>query len=158
MILLNRTILLSMSGIIWFCIGSMLLNIGINLMLEAATEATPALLPKISALMGITWATLTLVGAALLLGYLKGKFLLLKTVKRETSRILSLPDPIRIKNLYHKKYIFLVMMMISLSVLIRISDISITIRGLIDIAIGSALLQGALFYLRYAIACKKQKI
>lgn len=158
MLLINRSTLLSMSGIIWFCIGSMLLNLGINLMLEAAIEATPTLLPKISALMGITWVTLSLVSIALLVGYLKGKFLLIKTVKKETSRILSLPDPVKLKNLYHKNYIFLIVIMISLSLFIKISNISMTIRALIDIAIGSALLQGAIFYLRYANICRKQKI
>lgn len=96
-----------------------------------------------------------IVGICLLIGYVKGHFVLTRSVKSGVQRILSHPNPSEIKNLYGKKYYALIVAMMGLGILLRVLKLPQDIHGAIDLAIGSALLKGALTYFKYAIAEKK---
>jgi len=89
-----------------------------------------------------------LIAVGLLLGFIKGRFVLSKTVARVVERILSLSLPIRLGDVYAKSYYFLILGMMGLGLFMRFAPIWQDIRGLIDIAVGSALINGAMLYFR----------
>ena len=91
-----------------------------------------------------------MVAVGLLVGFFKGRFVLSKTVSKMVGRVLSLPLPIRFSQVYHPSYYFLIALMICLGLLLKYLPIPIDLRGMIDVAIGSALVNGALLYFRAA--------
>ncbi len=90
------------------------------------------------------------IAIGLLIGFFKGRFVLIKTVQRMVARIASLPLPIRYKDVYPLSYYFLIGGMMGLGLLFRFLPIPIDLRGMIDLAIGSALVNGSMLYFRAA--------
>jgi hypothetical protein len=87
---------------------------------------------------------------------MKGRFVLSKTVRRVVHRISSLSEPIRFLDVYSAKYFVLIASMILLGMTLRWLSVPSDIRGMIDVAVGSALMNGAMLYFR---ACfQKAKI
>jgi hypothetical protein len=85
---------------------------------------------------------------ALMLGYLKGKIVLSKSVDRQINRISTLPNPASLKQIYSKGYYLLIAGMILLGISLRFLPITVDTRGAIDLCIGSALINGAMLYFR----------
>ncbi|MFN4175069.1 MAG: hypothetical protein ACK4HV_08220, partial [Parachlamydiaceae bacterium] len=75
-----RTLIL-LSGLIWFAIGLWLLNLGINFLIEASKD------PQKAVVIYSETALFVLLSVALLIGFLKGRFVLSKTVERNTERL-----------------------------------------------------------------------
>lgn len=101
---------------------------------------------------GMEEGALILIAVSLLIGSLKGKYILGKSAKQGVARILSLPNPSSLKNIYSKKYYFLLGGMIALGISMKYIGLSPDIRGFVDVAIGSALINGAVSYFRMAFA------
>lgn len=95
--------------------------------------------------VGTLWIAL-----GLLIGYLKGRFVLAKTALRVVKHILSLALPIRFYQVYRLSYWMLIGAMMLLGMGMRYLPIPVDLRGLIDIGVGSALIQGASHYLQAA--------
>jgi ectoine hydroxylase-related dioxygenase (phytanoyl-CoA dioxygenase family) len=125
------------SGILWFCIGISLLYKGLYLISEAAVPSSER---QASFLIAI----------GLMIGFLKGRFVFVKTVRRVVSRIAALELPIRIREVYAPAYWILIGSMMLFGMLFRFLPISNEIRGVIDVAIGSALMHGSFLYFRAA--------
>lgn len=121
------------SGSVWVVIGLLLLYKGLQFLQLAQTE-------RKSLYMAI----------GLMIGFLKGRFLLVRSVQRVVRRIISLPEPIRLKDVYAPSYFLLVLAMMGLGILLKFLPIQFEVRGLIDVAVGSALTNGAMFYFRVA--------
>lgn len=138
---LSKTTWIALSGIIWFIVGIGLLSLGFNFILFNG-------LPEQSILLYIL--------IALSIGFLKGRFVLLKTVRRVVERILKLEPPVRFSQVYSKGYILLIGTMVLLGMSMKYLGLNPQIRGLIDVAIGSALLTGAIGYFRIALAISKE--
>lgn len=140
----NRWI--AFSGVTWLGIGTMLLYKGVRFLSLGIDDpnslshlwATPAQGAAVLAALGF------------LVGYLKGLFVLSKTVKRVADRIRSLPEPLDWRAVYAKGYWFLIGGMVLLGASLRFLPIPIDVRGFIDLAVGSALIRGALLYFRAA--------
>lgn len=128
------------SGITWFGIGLFLLSKGLNFLVQSNQEGS-----------------LIIVAGALMAGFLKGRFVLAKTVKKMESRITAKPNPFLIKELYPASYYILIASMVLLGLTMRFLPIDITIRGGVDVAIGSALMNGAFLYFRQAMAFAAKK-
>lgn len=126
------------SGVLWFVIGSRLLYKGLQFLSETPREMATLLL-----------------AIGLLIGFFKGRFVFVKSVRKTVLRIVSLPLPIRLKDVYVPSYYILILAMMGLGIALRFLPISSAARGTIDVAIGSALLNGALLYFRSAIAYGK---
>jgi hypothetical protein len=151
----HRT-LIFFAGLAWLAIGVWLLSLGIHFILE--TVRTPALSQmagRFSILETLnsfvtdrTQAVMLCILLALLLGYMKGKVALAKSVTRQVQRIASLPNPAPLKYLYSKGYYLLIALMISLGVIMRFLPITMDTRGVIDMVIGSALVNGSMLYCR----------
>lgn len=125
------------SGLIWVAAGFMLLYKGLRFLSDGVDAQNQA---------RATW----LIAVGLLIGFIKGRFILSKTVRRLVLRIVSLEQPIRAKDVYPMSYWILLSSMMAMGFLLRY--VPLEWRGCIDVAIGSALLNGSLLYFRAARA------
>lgn len=163
----KHTTLILIAGFVWLAIGILLLSLGLNFLLDTLKDPG---LTHIAGKFSISNAcarfsadptkrVILIITAALLLGYMKGKMALGKSVKRQINRIEALPNPASLKYLYGKGYYALIALMISLGVLLRYLPITLDTRGAIDVVIGSALINGARLYFqtvaRYAYLKKR---
>ncbi len=141
---------IAISGFIWLAAGFSLLFKGLRFISDA-TRSSDTLCFRFQELFGSSQqAGTVLIAAALLIGFLKGRFVLAKTVRRVALRILAQPLPIRLGSVYAPSYWIVIASMIGLGVAIRFLPIPIDVRGFIDVAIGSALINGAMLYFRAA--------
>lgn len=128
--------------------GTFLLYKGLHLITQAAFQPD-SLCARMQGFFGSPQQAATaLIAIGLVVGFFKGRFVLVKTVRRVVVRIALLPLPIRFKDAYSKSYWILIGSMVALGMSFRFLPIPIDIRGTIDIAIGSALIHGALLYFR----------
>lgn len=132
---INHSPLILISGLIWLIAGISLLQLGLKLLV---------ITPEGAYAEGVT----LLIAVALLIGILKGKYVLKKSAMRIVDRILSLPNPVSIAKAYSKKYLLLLAVMVGLGMLVKHSGMREDIRGFIDVAIGAALIQGSTHYFR----------
>lgn len=162
---LSHSKLIFISGLIWVVVGGMLTQLGLSLLMgESLTsslssgkvEGSHPLLAQLIPPLGINRAVLTLLVIALVIGYMKGKFVLGKSAKRGVDRILSFPEPTSIFNIYSPMYYALLGGMMFLGISIKYLGIPHDIRGMIDIAVGMALLKGGTLYFRHASTIKAQ--
>ncbi len=128
---------IALSGFIWFFVGVSLLYKGLVFITEASLGEKEAAI---------------LIATGLLIGFIKGRFVLAKTARRVVTRIAQLSLPIRFKDAYAPSYWAILALMMLLGMSFRYLPISAEVRGVIDVAIGSALINGALFYFRAARA------
>lgn len=153
--------LIILSGIVWFAVGVFLLNVGLKLILEPifaaqAKEGNEIFMSSLgSALGGKEQAALFTIILALVVGYFKGRYVLGKSARRGVERILSFPNPTSLLNVYSAKYYILLGTMIGLGILIKVLNVPSDLRGWVDVAIGAALLNGAMIYFQYAAQAKK---
>jgi len=146
------------SGALWLFVGILLLTKGLGLIiltvhfpnLSSAFFSTMA-----SKIASRDQAALLFVTIGLLVGFMKGRFVLSKTVERVVLRIVSFPNPVAFKDVYTKQYYLLIGGMMSLGMLLKWIPIPPDVKGFIDVAIGSALINGAVLYFRHAITIKK---
>ena len=156
---LSKTTWIAISGMIWFIVGMGLLTLGLNFIVYKAQieiHETTSLIAKMTPLAGgREQAALALIAVGLIIGFMKGRFILVKTVRRVVERILKLPSPIKVSQIYSKGYLMLIGSMILLGLSMKWLGFSMEIRGAIDVAIGSALMNGAVAYFRIAFALSK---
>jgi hypothetical protein len=157
---LSHSKLILFSGAIWFGIGLYLLQLGLNLLIGGvnADMAAKTKYPLINLLQGyigsVETTSILLLTAALFIGFVKGRFVLKKTADKGVKRILSFPNPARLTQIYDAKYYLLIGLMVCLGISIKFLGISNDIRGFIDVAIGSALVNGSMSYFRHAQSAK----
>jgi len=143
---------IALSGFLWFFSGGFLLYKGLHLINDATFRAD-SLCSKWQTVFGSPQQAATIfIGIGLLLGFIKGRFVLSKTVRRVVSRIASFPGPIRFSDAYSRSYWILIASMIALGMSFRFLPIPMDMRGIVDVAIGSALVNGAMLFFRAARA------
>jgi hypothetical protein len=156
---LSKKTWLVISGVMWLGIGVMLLMKGLRLIVACAeqTEGAAPLLNSIFSLAGSRQqGSLLLICGALFVGFIKGRTVLAKTVKRIAEKIHLHPETlIPLKQVYDKRYWIVLGVMMGLGMLFRFLSIPKDIHGFIDVAIGSALINGAMLYFRNLIAPQK---
>ncbi len=152
--------LLFLSGFVWLVVGCFLLPLGLNFVVESIlrdnliTLRRPILDFLAPYVGGLDQAALIWIGCALLIGFFKGRFVFAKTVRRSVNRILSLPNPANLSQIYPMSYYLLLGSMVLLGYLVRFA--SLDIRGGVDVAIGAALINGAMLYFRQSWAARRQ--
>ncbi len=156
---LSKTAWIAISGIVWFVVGIGLLTMGLNfIVFKAQMEPfeTTSLIAKAAAMAGgREQAAMGLIVVGLILGFIKGRFVLIKTVHRVVERITALPLPIKISQVYSRKYLMLMGGMVLLGMSMKWLGLPTEVRGLVDVAIGSALMNGAIAYFRLAFTLSK---
>lgn len=159
MLKFKHTTLIFLSGSIWFAIGIALLFLGLNLItsaVEIPSHSYP-LLHRLFFLLGTYEnGAVAIIALGLFLGYAKGRYVLGKSAKRVVSRILSFPNPCSIFKIYSWPYYLLILSMVLLGVSFRYFGLPQDIRGFIDVAIGSALINGGMIYFRIGLLEKKR--
>jgi hypothetical protein len=139
------------SGFVWFFIGMLLLYKGLLFITDAAFQ-TQSLSYRLRDTFGNQQqAATSLMALGLMIGFFKGRFVLVKTVQRVVARLVSLPTPIRLKDAYTRSYWILIGSMMALGMVFRFLPLPLDVRGTIDVAIGSALINGAILYFRAAL-------
>lgn len=145
-----------LSGLTWMFIGAFLLYKGLYYSVMCIL-APPAMLHFIAQYLGtVQNAILLCIATGLVLGVVKARFVLIKTIQRVVKGIMVKPSPLKLTAVYSKRYCFLILSMMLLGLTLRFLPISNDIRGVIDVTIGSALLNGALIYFRLAVMLKKE--
>jgi hypothetical protein len=149
----SKRIWLVISGIVWAAIGIMLLIKGIRFIV-LTLETNELKSPILNSLMTIVGsrqkAGLLLISIALLFGFIKGRTVLGKAVKRVVKRIYYETEKLPISSVYDVRYYITILAMVGIGVLFRVLPIPLDIRGFIDVIIGSALINGAILYFREA--------
>jgi len=150
----HKTLIL-ISGLIWLGVGIVLLPLGLRFIAASAAENASLHSDRVPLLEffsdwagGSEQAGLFLITAGLALGYAKGRFILSRSVNRLVKRIRSFPEPAPISKIYSPPYYLLLCTMLFVGLGIKYLGIPYDIRGLIDVAIGAALLNGAMLYFR----------
>jgi len=149
----SHSTLIFLSGFIWLAIGCFLLPLGLNFVVAALLDENQAqphpILNFLASYVGsIDSAALVWIVLALFIGFLKGRKVFAKGVKRSVGRILTLPSPISLSKIYPPSYYLLLGSMVVLGILMRY--ITEDLRGGIDIAVGFALINGAILFFREA--------
>lgn len=162
---LSHPSLIALSGTIWFAIGFSLLFLGIHFLLDGTlnpsllTEEPHPLLAFIAHYTGgVQTAAFLLIALALLIGSLKAKKVLQKVVKKMVARISSFPNPTEITNIYSYSYLLLIGVMMLLGMGLRYFGVPKDIRGVIDVAVGSALLKGGISYFKEMVALRNAAV
>lgn len=157
---LTHPVCILLSGAVWLGVGIMLLTKGLNLVVQAAHPdhfgAKAWIIPSLATVAGgREQAALLIIATGLLLGFIKGRWVLVKSVHRTVAHILSQPSPLKFSQVYAKSYYFLILAMMGLGFLLKFLPVAADLKGLIDVAIGSALMNGALLYFRCALVKAK---
>lgn len=150
---LTHATLIFLSGCVWLLVGCFLLPLGLNFIVETLLrENSGQFYPVLHFLApyagGLEPAALIWIAMTLLIGFLKGRRVFAKSVNRSVARILTLPNPAPLSKIYTPGYYLLLGSMVLLGVLVRFAPLDI--RGGVDIAVGSALINGAVLYFRQA--------
>jgi hypothetical protein len=157
---LSKATWIAISGMIWFITGIGLLTLGLNFIVYVAqidTSETDSLIAQIAPLAGgRQQAAVVHIVVGLIVGFMKGRFVLVKTVRKVVDRILNLTHPIKVTQVYSKGYMLLIGAMVLLGLSMKWLGFPMEIRGAIDVAIGSALMNGAIAYFRLALAVHRQ--
>lgn len=151
--------LIFLSGLVWMVVGCFLLPLGLNFIVETLLQENAQLPhPVLNFLSpyvgGLDQAALVWIVFALFVGFLKGRRVFAKSVQRSVNRILTLPNPTNLSKIYTPGYYILLASMVLLGVLVRFTTLDV--RGGIDVAIGSALINGAMLYFRSAWLARKR--
>lgn len=146
--------MIGISGVIWLSIGFMLLSMGINFIVESILKengrlASRPVLDFFATFSGeLETAAIILIAMGLLVGFLKGRVILSKTVARTVERTLAMPNPAPLSQIYPRSYYILLGSMILIGFVVKF--LPFDVRGFVDVAIGSALINGAMLYFRAA--------
>jgi hypothetical protein len=154
MIHLKHSTMVFLSGLVWLIVGLFLMPLGINLLLSSLhmnvkdNQSYP-LIHSLSPFIGEWESTvLVLLCIGLIIGFLKGRFVLGKSARQGIKRIQQFSNPTCLSNIYSLKYYILILGMMGLGMGIKLFGLADDIRGFVDVAIGAALINGALVYFR----------
>lgn len=156
--ILSKHAWIIVSGIKWFAIGVMLLLKGLRL-ITAAAEHSAIQAPLIKYFQTFAsnrhQASLLIVCLGLFIGFIKGRTVLAKTVGRITSRINLHSGGLTLSQAYDRKYWIVIGVMMALGMTLRFLPVPADIHGGVDVAIGSALINGAMIYFRTILTPRK---
>ncbi|MCB1107388.1 MAG: hypothetical protein KDK76_04755 [Chlamydiia bacterium] len=140
------------SGLVWLALGILLLSKGMKyLVFVGSANPSGILIKQVSRLGGDPHqGALILICLSLVLGLFKGRVVMKKAVNRVVERIRSFPSPIPLSAIYSKGYLFLIGGMTLMGISFKFLPLSIDIKGFIDCAVGAALINGAMLYIRAA--------
>ena len=148
------------SGALWLIIGCFLTFKGIVFLGLTIVSEKAGPLMNVFMQMSSTRerAGMLLIFSALVLGLFKGRVVLARTVMRQVKRLLMLPHPLHIKDLFPLSYLAIILSMMLLGMSLKFLPISQDIRGFVDLAVGSALINGAFLYFKQALLLKAEII
>ena len=135
---MNKNSLYTIAGSVWGLVGLMLMVRG-GLMFQTALTTQNA----------SQTAVILAIIASLVLGTVKGRFVLSKTARRNKSRIEQLEEPLKLQHVYAKSFYFLIVGMIALGISLRAFNEYLggfVVVGAIYCGIGLALIVSSTVY------------
>lgn len=153
---------LILNGLTWLIVGVSLLYKGFFLVTigiltdPIAAVSGPVIAYFYAQTRNIESSMLFLVFIGLLLGLIKAKLVLSKTIKKTFKRLVLKTSPIKLTDVFTLKYLVLIGFMASLGMSMKYLPIPIDIKAIIDVAVGAALITGAFTYFRYGVMVKAQ--
>lgn len=154
MLKMSHAALIAISGLVWFAVGCFLLPLGLNFLVASLLKENLATLshPLLDLLApiagGVEPAALILIVLGLLIGFFKARYIFSKTVDKSVERILSMPNPTSLTKIYTMKYYILLGSMAFIGFVVKLAPLDV--RGLVDVTVGAALINGAMLYFRAA--------
>jgi hypothetical protein len=144
---------LMVSFLSWLGIGVFLLHKGLNHLVSLTQGNVNSSLMQYLQKMcgGMQQAILFCICIGLFVGFLKGRFVLIKTVHRLAERFFSFSQGMKLKEMYPLSYVILISSMMLLGMSMKWIPISQVIKGTLDVAVGAALINGSLQYFRIAL-------
>ena len=150
----HRTIY-RVSGLIWAIIGFLLLKLGINFVMQgwqgtyfSASVYSSFFLVFSSWFGSYENASIAVIILGIVIGTFKGRLIMQKAAIATQARVSKLENPTSLKNIYTIKNLVIIGFMMTLGKIMNFLEVRPDIRGLVDIAVGTALLQGAVQYFR----------
>ncbi|MEB3245306.1 MAG: hypothetical protein VKJ06_04895 [Vampirovibrionales bacterium] len=132
--------LMTMAGIVWALGGLSLLILGVTRLVPLWTM--PPTTPLAIAL-----------GAAVVIGIAKGKFVLSKTAGKNIVRLQSESEPLPLRAMYAMPSWIIIALMIGLSMTLNLwGEVPVLVRGSVNVGIGLALLVSSLRYFSPPVA------
>lgn len=155
---LSHTTFVLILGVLCFSIGSILLPLGLNnlidcLLLENRDNSHPLLNMLSPFVGGLDTAALVLIAIALFLGYIKGTRIFAKSALNTVTRICTLENPASITSLCTPSYLVLLLALCGLLFLLYF--IPEDLSGIIEITLGSASIHGAMTFFRQSFSVHK---
>ncbi len=150
--------LVILAGTVWLIGGLILLPLGVTLIMQAIQQPGPILSWLVAHMGAIEDSAAVIIALSLFVGFMKGRFVLAKSAQRVVNRIYSLPAPASIFQIYSLPFYGLIASMILLGMLVRFIGAAPEIRGIVDIAIGAALVNGSMHYYRIAFSPNQKPI
>jgi hypothetical protein len=138
---ISKPILLKISGAVWLGVGMMLLNLGAHFLMEIGPT-------------GNEWPILGLIILSVMIGQVKGRTVLAKVAARSSARLEAISHKTTLMDLYTKKDLIVVGLMMLLGMSMKSFSLPAAVRGFIDVAVGTGLIQGALCYFRHSVTMK----
>lgn len=152
------SLLLKLSGAVWLIVGTMLFKLGVTFMLEGyqgivfVTDHYSSLFDLASSIFGGQEnAVLFYIILGLGLGYYKYRKVLKKQTQKAYDRISQLPELTPIWKIYNKQSYLILIGMMALGMCFKYLPFPFDIRGIIDITVGAALIQGSILFFRMKI-------
>lgn len=149
----KQTTLVTLSGLVWLAVGGWLLTLGLTLLMRGVEPSNSlAVYPWLEGLAPILgsleYAAILLIAVGLFIGYFKGRYVLAKSAHRGLAHIRALPPEAPFYQMYATRNYILIGLMMGLGMSIKAFGVPSDIRGFIDVAVGSALIQGSMTYFR----------
>lgn len=138
-----------LAGVMWLGIGLLLLSRGLNyLKLLMANHDTFVLFDSIGAkAISTDMKSYALVSLGIVMGFFKAHLTLKKMVEKNFVRISNM-DKVSLFKIYPLNSWLIIFFMMGMGMSLRLLPIPRDIYSLILIAVGSALIQGGIFYFR----------
>lgn len=155
---LSHRTLIGIAGLLWFAVGLWLMRLGIQFLMQAVeTPEQFPFLSWVSSLVGkAEQGVVALMAVALFVGFFKGRMVLSKTVNKTVSSIKQAAEPVSLNLLFTPRYLVLITIMMGIGFSLRFFSVPLDIRGFVDVAVGSALINGAMLYFRSMVTCGKE--
>jgi hypothetical protein len=129
---------------VWAMVGYRLLSKGILLFSELEKGL------EFGAKDQLKW----FIGLSLLIGLIKGRWVLRKSADRVIRHIVSFEEPLSIRSFLPKSFYFVMIGMMFLGLSMNLLPFPILLRASIDLTVGVALLLGSLHFLKKGIMLK----
>lgn len=146
----HRTLII-IAGLVWFAVGTFLMTLGLRFLVESASlqHAPLPLLSLFAKWFGsFDYAAILVIAMALCIGFFKGRFVLSKSAARLITRIKSFSEPAPLAKIYNLPYLILLFCMAAIGFAIKYFEVPYDIRGMVDVAVGAALINGSMLYFR----------
>ncbi len=147
------------SGMTWLVIGFFLMSKGLGYLVMSAQIPVSNVFSLVTGLTPVfgsrDMAAISLIVISMMIGWIKGRVVLAKTARKVMARVRLLKEPIKLTEVYNLRYLILIGSMIALGISLKLLHVPTDVLGCVDVAVGTALVQGSVVYFRGAAERKR---